>query len=436
MAARLAGAIVTTGLARAAAALGGTLLPLVLARRLGAAGLGLFTVAQTVCALGVIVGRSGSDEVLVRAVSRAAVDRDPARARAAARHALRRSLTLSAGLTAAVLGWVLANPCDLIGSGERTLLLIMTPSVPAAAAAWQFSGFFKGLSRPAPAVLFESGGAALLAAGLFTAAVQAGAAADVLTAGHSFLWANAAVTGFAWWCYRSWTGRAAAAPAAPGARAAQEAAWRRASRQFLIVHVATHMTSTGSFLVAGLMLSDAEVGLLRVAERLTAAISLINLALNPIVAPRFAAVFHRGRLDDLAALARRISGLCASIGLPVAVVGFVWARPLLSLVQSDVAAAAPYLRVMLLGQIVNVATGAVEHLLTMTRYEQVQKRVALSLLALGLVALPVLIRTLGAFGFAAGFAGLLILKNVVGVALVVRHLGIWPLPGPRPAGRH
>ena len=72
----------------------------------------------------------------------------------------------------------------------------------------------------------------------------------------------------------------------------------------------------------------------------------------------------------------------------------------------------------------------------MTRYEQVQKRVAVSLLVVGLVALPVLIWTLGAFGFAAGFAGLLILKNVVGVALVVRHLGIWPLPGPRPAGRH
>ncbi len=57
---------------------------------------------------------------------------------------------------------------------------------------------------------------------------------------------------------------------------------------------------------------------------------------------------------------------------------------------------------MLLGQIVHVATGAVEHLLSMTRYEQVQKQVAVSLLVVGLVVLPVRIWTLGAFGFAAG----------------------------------
>ena len=380
---RLARVGFATGLARAAAALGGTLLPLAVGRYFGAAGLGQFTIAQTVCALAVIVGRGGGDEVLVRAVSQAEVGRDAASARAAAQHALRRSLTLSAVLTAAVLVWVLANPGDLIGFKERRLLLIMAPSAPLAAAAWQLSGFFKGLSRPARAVLFESGGAALLAAVLFVAALEAGARADVLTAGHGFLWANAAVTGLAWWCYRRWQRRTSPVPVPPGARAAQETAWRRSSRQFLIIHVATHMTSAGSLLVAGFMLPDVEVGLLRVAERLAASISLINLAVNPIVAPRFAAAFHRGRLDDLAALARRVSLLCGSVGLPVAVVGFIFARPLLSLVQSDAGAAAPYLRVMLLGQIVHVATGAVEHLLTMTRYEQVQKRVAVSLLVVG-----------------------------------------------------
>ena len=101
---------------------------------------------------------------------------------------------------------------------------------------------------------------ALLAAVLFVSALKAGARADVLTAGHGFLWANAAVTGLAWWCYRRWQRRASPVPVPPGARAAQETAWRRSSRQFLIIHVATHMTSAGSLLVAGFMLPDVEVG--------------------------------------------------------------------------------------------------------------------------------------------------------------------------------
>ena len=430
-----------TALARGIGALGALALALALGHTFGAAGLGAFAFSQAVCLLCVLVARSGHDTVLLRSVSRAMAERDTARAQGRARFAMRNALKTAAGLTIAVVAWAFANPFGLFDPESRGLLLIMLPAVPAAVLAWQCSGFFKGLRQPARAVLLENGGVVVLTLLAFTVAAAAGLAAEVRTAGYAFLAANLGVMGVGLWLYHRWTRRVTAGlpdgvgPVVGGADRAeladQEPALFSSSRAFFLINVSSYMTEAGSFAVAGLLLAKEQVGLLWAAERLALVIGFIFLVAGPILQPRIAAAFHRGRLDELATLAARARVLCVLAGLPIACLLFLFPHALLTFVGAEFAAAAPYLRIMLIGQVVRIVVGPIHHLLTMTQHEQAMKKLSVILFVVSLAGYPVLIGVFGPTGFAACYAALLAARYLAVVVLVQRAFGFWTATGLR-----
>ena len=417
--------------ARAVGAAGGLLLVLVLGRYLGAADLGLFVFVQAVCMIGVLIARGGQDEVLLRSVSRAMTERDVASVRAHARFAMTNSLKLATGLLAVSLGWMYVDPFGLLDPRGRDLLLIMLPAMPAAALAWQISGFFKGLRQGALAVLFENGGAVLLTILAFVLAVGAGlAAAEVETVGLAFLAANLGVAGLGLWLYRRWTGRrASTAGAARTDLSRERPALIASSRRFFTINLSSYMTEAGCFVIAGLLLSTELVGLLWAAERLILAIGFIFLVAGPIVQPRIAAAFHRERIDDLAMLAVRARMLCLLVGLPIACALFLFPRTLLGLVGPEFVAAAPYLQIMVIGQVARIVVGPIHHMLTMTRHEEVMRKLAATMFVASLVAYPGSIAAFGPIGFAACHASLSVVRHLAIAILVWRKLGIGPMSG-------
>ena len=425
----------TTGLARALGILGSLVLVLVLGHYFEVSDLGVFAFSHALCTLGILVARSGHDHVLMRSVSRAIADCNPAGAQSHARFALRHALKLAIGLAAVAVAWVFANPFDLIDPESRRLLMIMLPAMPAAVLAWQCSGFFKGLGQTARAILLENGGVAALAAVLTTltlvVATRAGFASDLTMVGYAFLVANLSVMGIGLCLYRQWVNRRVAADGTRADLSPRKSVLQVASRQFLLIHVMTYATQAGSFFLAGLLLPMEQVGLLWAAERLTLLISFICLVVNPVISPRIAAVFHQGRLDDLVTLVTHACGLCLLVSAPIAGVLFLFPKTMLAMLGSDLGAAAVYLRIMLIGHVVNAALGPVAHVLTMTRYEQVMKKLTGAVFVVSLVAYPALIWSLGPAGFAFCYTAMLVTKHISSVFLVRRKLGVWPLSGLR-----
>lgn len=415
----------TTGLARAIGVFGSLALVLVLGHYLAVSDLGAFAFAHTLCTLGILVARSGHDQVLMRSVSRAIADSNLAGAQSHARFALRHVLKIALGLAAGAVVWVFANPFALIDPASRRLLLIMLPALPAAALAWQCSGLFKGLGQTARAILLENGGVAALTA-MLTALAFVVLAADLTGVGYAFLAANLSVMGSGLWLYRRWANAVPRTDLAP-----QKPVLLAAGRQFLLIQVMTYTTQAGSFFLAGLLLPMEQVGLLWAAERLTLAISFICLVVNPVISPRIAAAFHQGRIDDLVTLVTHACGLCLLVGAPIAGALFLFPETMLAMVGSELGAGAMYLRIMLIGHIVNVAFGPVAHVLTMTRHEQVMKNLTGAVFVASLVAYPALMWSCGPVGFAICYTAMLTAKHLSSVFLVRRKLGVWPLSGLR-----
>lgn len=423
------GNLLTTGVARVVGALGGLVLSFLIARHLGPSGLGAFAFAQAVCTVIVIISRRGYDVALMRSVSRALSDENRASARGSLRFALRGSARLGVAVAVVTAVVVFLNPVGVISGGARYLLLLMLTAVPTLALLWQFSGFFKGLHRASLGILFEQGGAALATAGIFQVVVLFGVDADLTVLGFAFLGGSIVLLATATFGYRRWAG--GSAPSGDGEGSSfNRARFDASGREFLVINVGVYMTQAGSFVLAGLMLPEEQVGLLKAAERLTLAVSFWPSVVNPIIAPKIAAFYDQNRREEIGRMTRRASLFCLLAASPFVLSFMLFPEFFLGLFGAGFDAAAVYLQVMSLGHLVIVSIGISVHVLTMSQYENIVKRVTVGLFALSVVAFPVMIVVYGALGFALVSTGLLVLKGVISVTLVWRKLGLWTAAGP------
>ncbi len=92
--------------------------------------------------------------------------------------------------------------------------------------------------------------------------------------------------------------------------------------------------------------------------------------------------------------------------------------------------AATLLRIVALGQLVNVATGSVGYLMNMTGHDKFMRVISLTCNSLGLLCFFVLTHWLGALGTALALAFVLVAQNLAALVAVWIKLGIWTLPGP------
>lgn len=424
------GSIFTTGIARVVGALGGLALSFLVARHLGPDGLGAFAFAQAVCTVVVIVSRRGYDVALMRTVSRALSNDDHAFARNSLKYALRGSAKL-AFLCAFTTGTVVyVNPFGMVNTSGRYLLLLMLCAVPVLALLWQFSGFFKGLHRASLGILFENGGAALVAAVILQLTVFLGLRADLTLLGFCYLGGGVLLLGAAVLGYRRWKADVSFTENDATGLLLDRVGFDASGREFLVINLGVYMIQAGSFVFAGLMLPDEKVGLLKAAERLTLAVSFWPSVVNPIIAPKIAALYKEDRYSEIGAATRRASLFCLLAGLPFVGAFLLVPETALGLFGSGFAPGVPYLRIMALGHLVIVSIGISVHVLTMSEYENLVKRMTVGLFALSVVAFPVMMMLYGALGFAIVSAGLLALKGVVSVTLVWRNLRLWTAAGP------
>lgn len=210
------------------------------------------------------------------------------------------------------------------------------------------------------------------------------------------------------------------------ASSADEAQWRGVGLSLLAVGAFVIVLMQVDIVIVGAICGPRTGGFYAAASKTAALVSFVILAVNAAAAPRFAALWESGRLEELQRLVSRLAGLIFWPSLAISAGIALLAGPLLDLFGGGFSNAAPALIILLIGQLVNAGAGSVGYLLTLTGHHR-QATHALAFSALAFVALAIVgTFTLGMIGAAIGSVlGFMLWNGSLGW-LVVRRLGIWP----------
>jgi len=150
--------------------------------------------------------------------------------------------------------------------------------------------------------------------------------------------------------------------------------------------------------------------------------------MNSILSPRFALLYNEKDILKIEELAIKSSLLMTTLIFPLSVVLLIWPQWVLALFGKDFVNAALLLRIMCIGQIINVVSGSVGYILMMTGHEHEMKKIMFMTLLVSVIMNIILIGLYGAVGAAITITFCLILQNALMTMAVYKKLGIFILP--------
>lgn len=177
-------------------------------------------------------------------------------------------------------------------------------------------------------------------------------------------------------------------------------------------------------LILGLFSRPEEVAYYNIATRTTPLVTLPLIAINMVVPPLFAQFYQMGDLRGLEMMSQATARWMYFVALPLALLTILMAPELLGFFGPDFTKAQFALRVLAIGQLINVASGSVGFILSMTGN---QKALFTSLVTAAAVVIPLMAFSALTFGLnglalvsALGAAGI----NVLMAWAVWRRLKI------------
>ncbi len=196
------------------------------------------------------------------------------------------------------------------------------------------------------------------------------------------------------------------------------------SKEFWMVATMQQLVLWSGQFVAGIFINDpAQIAQLAVARNTASLITFVLQAVNNVSAPRFATMAEAGNMTELKNYAKKSTRLMTIIALPITVALCLFPKTILKLFGNGFEDGVYFLIIIAIGQFINVSTGSVAYLLSMSGYEkQLRNSRIISGMAAILLAL-VLTPIFGALGSAISTSMALIISNILALYLVKKHLG-------------
>jgi O-antigen/teichoic acid export membrane protein len=198
-------------------------------------------------------------------------------------------------------------------------------------------------------------------------------------------------------------------------------AWLAATLPLLAMGVIQTANAQVGVILVGVLKGSRDAGLFSVANRSATMIGFFLIATIPTLMPTIANLRALDAPEALQTAISRSARLVFLASLPVAIVLFLFPEPILSIFGPEFRPAAPALRILCLGQLVNVSAGFVGTILMMIGQarELIFGVVVGTVINVGLCA--GLIPSLGAEGAAIGGAAGLATMNIVLAARLWRR---------------
>lgn len=189
-----------------------------------------------------------------------------------------------------------------------------------------------------------------------------------------------------------------------------------------ISQVATYVFQNSPILILGGWYGSEQVGLFRAAERLSQVVGFPLLALGAI-APRYFAKAggekKKSKLEAYFLILRRASAFCA---IPIAATLILFPGYALSIFGPDFTSGASVLIMLVIGQCANAVSGPVGALLNMTGAEKSYKNIMLFVGGAGVVLTILAAPICGLLGVASVVAASLIVQNLLSLVLAKKQI--------------
>jgi len=180
------------------------------------------------------------------------------------------------------------------------------------------------------------------------------------------------------------------------------------------------MTASLQFFIAqtgvimlGIYCPEKEVGYFFVAVKLATLTSFILQAINSIAAPKFAELFHTGKIDELFYIAQKSTRLIFWTTVPILVTLFLFGKIILKvLFGKDFVVAYLSLVILVIGQFVNSVSGSTGYFMNMTGHQRALSNIIFVAAIINVALAFLMIPRFGINGAAVASIASLIFWNV------------------------
>lgn len=191
-----------------------------------------------------------------------------------------------------------------------------------------------------------------------------------------------------------------------------------------VVIVMTQTSQLSGQIITGMFSEAQDVARLAVAQKTAALVGFILVVVNLVIAPQFAALFKQNKLEELNRLALDAIKLMLFIALPVITLFLIFPGYIMSLFGVEFEGGKYLLQILILGQTVNILTGSVGYLLSMSGHEKDLRNSVLISAPLAVILCFILTPTFGVTGAAIATAIAFTFQSLLPAYWVYRRLGI------------
>lgn len=187
--------------------------------------------------------------------------------------------------------------------------------------------------------------------------------------------------------------------------------------------------------ILGMFYSAMEVGIYTAALRISILLSFVLIAVNSILAPKFASLYHMGERVAIERLAQFCTKIMLLLVVPAALFIILFADEVMTVFGHQFHTGATPLIILTLGQMFNISVGSVGLLLMMTGQERCMQWINLIAVICNIMLSLLLIPALGMIGAAISSAAGLVLINIMALYSTIKYVGVSTVPGIRIADR-
>lgn len=202
--------------------------------------------------------------------------------------------------------------------------------------------------------------------------------------------------------------------------------WSRTGLAVMLVASFHLVLAQTDIILLGIYRGTTEAGVYAVAARLSMLVAFSLSAANVLLAPMISGLYSRGAAEDLADLLRSAIRWLAVGALSVAAILLAGGHWILTLFGPDFVVGLAPMSVLIAGQLINVFSGSVGFMLTMTGHHRVAAQILGAAAMLNVLLNIALIPRMGMVGAALSTAVTLALWNIAMLVYVRARIGIDP----------
>lgn len=191
-----------------------------------------------------------------------------------------------------------------------------------------------------------------------------------------------------------------------------------------IVVIAQQLNQWGAQFISSIHIEEEELALLAIAMRIALLVPMILTAVNMVVSPKFAALYHKGKIEETEQVLAKSLKLLAIVSIVIFSFMLAFGDDVLAIFGEQYVEAAVLLSILVCGQLVNALTGPCGKLLMMSGFERDVRNSSIIVAVFGLALALYLTDRYGVYGAAVATAFTIATQNLAFAFLVKYRLQI------------